>query len=228
MVRDNILPLTAGIAVGFLALAPAAHAAVTVTSASVGGSPTAGANLANLNDLTLGTGGGTTGGLSIGLSGGAEAVQGSGFGYTAPMLASGPDSTTFLSTVLGTITVNLPQATTYFGLSWGSIDTFNILSFYDHGTLIGRLTGTDLPTHDFGDIGLNGTMYVNLMSSVPFDSVVMASNGYSFEVDDLAYGAGGGSGSDPVPEPWSLALLGIGALGAGFLRRRIAATAAAA
>lgn len=227
MVRDKVLALIAGSAVGFLALAPAAKAAVTVTSATVGGSATAGATTANLDNMTLGTGGGTTGGLSIGLSGGAEAVQGSGFGYTAPTLASGPDSTTFLSSVLGTITVNLPQASTYFGLLWGSIDTFNVLSFYSHGTLVGQLTGANLPTHDFGDIGLNGTMYVNLMSSVPFDSVVMASNGYSFEVDDLAYNGQGGGG-DPVPEPWSLALLGVGVLGAGFLRRRSAVAAAAA
>jgi hypothetical protein len=225
MVRDRILPLAAGLALGFLAQAPAARAAVTVT-ASVGGSPAAHASRADLDDLPLGTGGGSTGGLSIGLAGGAEAVTGSGFGYTAPTLASGPDSTPFLSTVLGTITVTLPQSTTYFGLLWGSIDTFNILSFYDHGTLVGRLTGADLPTDDFGDIGLNGTMYVNLLSSMPFDSVIMASNGYSFEIDDLAYGSSGGGDPDPVPEPWSLALLGLGILGAGVLRSRRMKTAA--
>ena len=83
--------------------------------------------------------------------------------------------------------------------------------------MVGELTGRDVVPINQGDLGPNGTFYVNLLSSMPFDSVVAASGGYSFEFDNVAYGVGGGA---PVPEPWSIGLLALGLLGVAYTATR--------
>ena len=114
-----------------IGMGPVAWAGLTVT-ASVGGAPT-GMNYESFDSLALGNAGGTTpSGIAVSFAGDGQAVQGSESGvYAAPYLSNGngtlfgdtsngPDTTTFLTTGVGSITLAMPGEETYLGLLWGS------------------------------------------------------------------------------------------------------------
>jgi hypothetical protein len=112
-----------------------------------------------------------------------------------------------------TMTFVFPSPITVFGISFNTFDTSTtggytatdnngdvILSFYD--PFPGQTTG----------------QFVGFSSTVGFTSVTLAApGGFSYTLDDLAYGGG-----TTIPEPGSLILLGSGVLGfAGLLRRKL-------
>ena len=90
-----------------------------MVTASVGGAPT-GVNYVNFDNLTLGSAGGVSNGVTVSFAGDGQAVQGSQSGvYAAPYLSNGngtlfgdpnngPDATTFLTTGTGSVTLSLP------------------------------------------------------------------------------------------------------------------------
>jgi hypothetical protein len=209
------------LAIGALTLAglsPIARAGITY-DASVGGAPT-GVNYANFDGLPLGAAGGISNGITVSFTGDGQAVQGSQSGvYAAPFLSNGngtlfgdpnngPDTTTYLSTGTGSVTLTMPGQEKYFGLLWGSVDKFNTLSFYDGSTLVGSLTGADVTSGANGNQGEFGTFYVNINSSESFDKVVATSSQIAFELDNVAYNV------SAVPEPSSFILAFIGGVGA--------------
>lgn len=222
-----------------LASLGSAHAALAI-SGSVGGAPSAsGVVYDNLDWLPLGTAGGVSpdSGITVNITPNAAAVTGSSSGrYAAPFLSGGngagfgngdgADATTYLTTgstgaVAGAaIELLLGADYRYFGLLWGSVDAYNTLAFYDGANLVGTVTGSNVTASPNGNQGVNGTLYVNILSDLSFNRVVATSSQYAFEFDNIAL-----SRSNPVPEPHALALLGLGLVGVAAARRRQRRTA---
>ncbi len=216
----------------------AAHAALIV-SGSVGGAPT-GVVLDNLDALPLGSGGGTTAtGVVVTFSPDAQVVTGSvtnqyaepylsgnnGTGFGSPDQPNGIDMTRYITSgsagsVGGAqVTMKLPALEVYFGLLWGSVDTYNTLSFFNGNTLVGTVTGSGVTGSPNGNQGVQGTLYVNISSDLAFDTVVATSSQYAFEFDNIAYDTK--DPFQPIPEPGTLLLLGSSLLGlSAKLRRR--------
>ncbi len=218
----------------------AAHAALSIVSA-VGASPPSGLTYASFDSLPLGIGGGISSGITVTLDSNAAVVQGANSTHARPVISnsngflfgdntvSGPDLTQYLTTgstqVISTakVTLDFPGDQQYLGLLWGSVDNYNTLSFYKDDVLIGnglsdaKITGTNIWAFANGDQGANGTFYVNINSTLPFDRVVATSSQYAFEFDNVAYSA------NQIPEPGSLivwSVLGLSVAGASWYRRR--------
>ena len=230
---------------GALGLATQADATLVATSAQ-GGSALGGVNYLNFDGLTSGfqgtaSYGSGASGVDVSFTPDAQAVQNSLVDqYAAPYLSldnnlhfgglyAGADTTTYLTSgsdgnVNGaSITFSFNHGQNYFGLLWGSVDDYNTLTFYNGATPLGSLSGSDIgytgPNGSQGNQAANGTVYVNIVSSVDFTKVVATSSQYAFEFDNVAYGV--------VPEPTTilagaLMLLPFGASAVRILRRQAA------
>lgn len=207
-----------------LCMATAANATLTLTPL-VGGAPT-GAMHENFDNLTLGTAGGlTTSGITVSFSPDGQAVQGglsgsyaapylsgsNGVGFGSPDQPDGLDATTYLTaggTATSSATMSLPGFEKYFGLLWGSVDTYNSLTFYNGTTVVGTITGTQVDAAANGDQGAMGTFYVNINSDLLFNRVVATSTQHAFEFDNVAFSPT----PFDVPEPGTLGMMGLGLL----------------
>jgi PEP-CTERM motif len=113
-----------------------------------------------------------------------------------------------------TLTFDTDQ--TYFGLLWGSIDTYNSMTFLENGTPVAFIDGTQagilagVPAN--GDA--NSKAFFNFFSSTAFNQIQFTSTNFAFETAALT----------EAPEPGTMALFGSGlATFAAFLRRRMKA-----
>jgi hypothetical protein len=235
------------VAAGALALGmclAATSANATTITASVGGVPTGADCYENFNSLTLGGASGTTSacGINVSFSPQGGVVQGSvGGQYAAPVLSNGngalfgdpdgADASKYLTAggTSGSLAqLILPTSARYLGLLWGSVDNYNHIAFYMGSTLVYSFSGSAVSAAAGngncanGNQSTVGTCYVNINLSEAFDKVVMTSDQYAFEFDNVAFAA------SPlgVPEPGEIGLflLGLGLIGSGywFRKRRLA------
>ncbi|RYZ89424.1 MAG: PEP-CTERM sorting domain-containing protein [Moraxellaceae bacterium] len=186
--------------------------AVTI-SASVIGETTS--NVAGVTTVTF-DGGNCAGYVSC--TGDFAVVSGSSSGlYAAPLT----DTTSYLSVpnpsqTTQTAVLSLGTTANYFGLFWGSIDTYNIISFFSGNTEVASYNGGQLPTlvADGNQTAWTSNRYINFdFGAATFDTVKIISHGYAFESDNHAFR------KTAVPEPMTLLLMGVGLFGLVATRR---------
>ncbi len=110
---------------------------------------------------------------------------------------------------------------TYFGLWWGSMDSYNTIAFYKDGVMTQSFTGSDVAGYLYGgtqtangnQLGPYTNMYVNFLDLEAFNSITLTSTSYAFEADNLSVG-------NPVPIPNAFWLLSSGLIGMIGIRRR--------
>jgi hypothetical protein len=127
-----------------------------------------------------------------------------GFGNQVVGAGGAADTTPYLTTgkVPAYVILDLTGKHNYIGLLWGSIDTYNVLEFYNNGSLVYRLsnnpldgTKTEFDKITFGvpssNQQLNGSKYVNIQTTQWFDEIRATSDQIAFEFTNVAL----------VPEP---------------------------
>ncbi len=138
-----------------------------------------------------------------------------GSALTTDRAASG----NYLSTDTKSIEIDFTHDQRALALLWGSIDTTNSVTLLEDGVLVGSITGADVQSLASGFVsngfqGPGGSAYVTLNSADPFDQVRFSSGVVSFELGGVV------ASTTAIPEPASLALLGLGVTAMGAVRRR--------
>ena len=127
-------------------------------------------------------------------SGDAGVVNGSSAVTAAPFVGPSPgqtDATNYLSIgANGTETITFAAEQNVFGLYWGSVDSFNTVTFYDGANLVASYTGADVsPLFANGNQGsFSSNAYVEFSDLPTFDKVVLATGGNAFEIDNISAG----------------------------------------
>lgn len=192
------------------ALATSAGAVTTITS--VPGPDGAGQTI--LFNFNNGAPAGLSGNYNI-TTGTTAQVAAAPLGDTTPYLVVPGNGTS------GTATLNLSQSLGNLSFYWGSIDSYNTVSFFSGangtGTALGSFTGKQVPgaTADGaqGTTANNRRVFFNFGDSTA-QSVVFNSTNLAFEIDDVSTTA--------VPEPtvWATLITGFALIGISIRRRR--------
>lgn len=176
-----------------------------------------------------------TGGLSSPTSGftvvntfdDISTVSGSGFQIKtppadsdgAPPANSSPSGTAYLSVLAGgTATYLFAGPVSSFQFDWGSVDSYNTLSFVSNQSGMTVIPGLSFANAADGNqtaAGTNGLFTVTGAAGEVFTSVTFTSSSNSFEVDNLAV-----ISAIPEPATWGMMMIGFGMIGATARYRR--------
>ncbi len=141
------------------------------------------------------------------------------------------DYTSFLTTLINGGSVPAGTTISYLGLYYGSIDDYNNIAFYNgDDPLIGAgilsdgiIDGSEILASQGGTTGnqfqTGSNVYVNLFFAPgeTFTAFEFRTTGVAFELDNIVVGL---TSRSTIPEPGSIALLGLGLLGFAVVRRR--------
>lgn len=116
-------------------------------------------------------------------------------------------------------TFALGVAADYFGLFWGSIDSYNFISFYLNNSLVASYSGSDIVGQfaNGNQLSLSSNRYINFdFGSDAYDSVTLISTGFAFESDNHAF-----KKLVSVTEPTTALLFLLGLVGLALARRQV-------
>jgi hypothetical protein len=152
--------------------------------------------------------------FTLGNSGLANIVVGTTPYFVEPQ----NDTSDYLTTGTSFVTINLAATpVNYFGLDWGTVDTYNTIAFTEANGTVDTFTGTQAAAA--ANIPANGTTdaYVNFLANpgTTLKSVTLSSSNFAFESDNISYG---NVAATPEPATWSMLAAGLGV--AGLLIRR--------
>ncbi len=155
-----------------------------------------------------------------------------GPGPTRPNGSNATVRVDYAATLAG-INANYPGTkVSYLGLYYGSIDTYNNIAFYNGNTLItggggylddGVITGAEVLAARGGFTGNQtddgSNVYVNFFfnPNETFTAFEFRTTDIAFEVDNVVTGLT----IRDIPEPASIALIGLGLLGLAGMRRKV-------
>lgn len=209
--------ISAGILLGTMSQAQASAVSFNFGPVVVG------SILETFDGLTLGGGNGVYSLPSIGSSmtlTNGHIVQGSAPTYAAPY----QNTSKYISlNGNGSADFSLNIKAHYFGLQWGSVDTYNKLVFYQGNTILDTILGETIiaaANLQAGNQGAFGTIYANFTSPHWFDRVMAYSSGIAFEFDNVRIS------KQPLPAALPMfisAILGVFGLGKRKCKALVAA-----
>ncbi|WP_062058341.1 PEP-CTERM sorting domain-containing protein [Cellvibrio sp. OA-2007] len=116
-------------------------------------------------------------------------------------------------------TFTLGTTADYFGLFWGSIDSYNFISFYLNNALVASYSGRDIVGQfaNGNQLSYSSNRYINFnFGTGAYDSVTLASTGFAFESDNHAF-----KKLVSVTEPTTALLFLMGLVGLALARRQV-------
>ena len=197
-----------------LLLATGAAQALPIISLSNAGDVTTSVTGATTIDFNSGCGYATCSGDFALVNGNQSGKYAQPFGVNSQYLTVPNPSPTTKSA-----TFTLGTTADYFGLFWGSIDSYNFISFYLGANLIASYSGSDIVGQfaNGNQLSLNSNRYINFdFGSGTYDTVKLTSNGFAFESDNHAF-----KKLVSVTEPTTALLFLLGLVGLGLARRQV-------